>query len=79
MKDMQTPTSQRGHIYMKDAHCGETNEKSIFQVLRCLFFELWLILFAIFGDTPEFQSMLPTKKKLSFKSCYIYMKDAHYT
>ena len=39
---------------MTDAECAETNEKSIF---RFLFFELWLIVFTIFGDTLEFPSV----------------------
>ena len=33
------PSLRSSHIYMKDAHCTEPDEKSIF---RCLFFELWL-------------------------------------
>ena len=32
-------------IFMKDAECAESNEKSIF---RFLFFELWLIVFTIY-------------------------------
>ena len=51
-------------IFMKDLECAETNEKSIFQFL---FFELWLIVFTIYGDIMGFLSMSPTKKK-SFKS-----------
>ena len=34
-KDIQT-----GQIFMKDAKCAETNEKSIFRYLQFLFFEL---------------------------------------
>ena len=45
-----------GHIYMKDVHSAESNEKSYF---RFLFFELWLIVFTIYGDT----SAPPTKKQ----------------
>ena len=45
-------------IYMMDAECAETNEKSNF---RFLFFELWLIAFTIYGDTP---GVPPTKKKV---------------
>ena len=46
---------------MKDAHCAEPSEKSIFLFL---FFELWLIVFTIYGDTPD---MPPTKKKVHSK------------
>ena len=45
---------------MKDAHSAELNEKSIF---RFLFFELWLIVFTIYGDTPGFSSVSPTEQK----------------
>ena len=55
---MQTPPLGSSDIYMKDTHCVEPNEKSIF---RFLFSELWLILFTIFGDTPEFPNVLPIK------------------
>ena len=37
------PPLKNGQIYMKDAHCAATNEKSIFRFLRFLFFELWSI------------------------------------
>ena len=60
-KDMQNPPHtplRSGHIYMKDAHSAESNEKSIF---RFLFFELWLIVFTIHGDTPGFSSVSPTQ------------------
>ena len=45
IKNMQTPPLRSGYIYMTNAHCVETNEKSI---LRYLFFELWLIIFQVF-------------------------------
>ena len=45
VNDMQTPPLRNGYIYMKDAQCTETNEKSIF---RFLFFELWSILYSHF-------------------------------
>ena len=47
-KGMQTtPLPLRiAPIFMKDAHSAESNEKSIF---RFLFFELWLIVFIIYG------------------------------
>ena len=32
--------SRSGHIYMKDAHCAEPNEKLIFRFFQFLFFEL---------------------------------------
>ena len=54
----RTPPPQKGHIYVKDAHSAESNEKSIF---RFLFFELWLIVFTIHGDTPGFSSVSPTQ------------------
>ena len=46
-KDMQTPpqSPRSGHIYMTDAQCAGTIEKSIF---RFLFFELLLIVFTIY-------------------------------
>ena len=60
---MQTPPPLRsGHIYMKDTHCAETNEKLIFLFLRFLFFELYSILYSKF--------------LLSLKSVHIYMKHA---
>ena len=42
INDMQTPTrsEMNGQIYMKDAHCAETIEKSIFLFLRFLVFEI---------------------------------------
>ena len=33
------------HIYMKDAECAETNEKSMFRFLRFLVFEIWTFLY----------------------------------
>ena len=45
-KDFQVPIKKsfkRGQIYIKDAQCAETNEKSI---LRFLFFQLWSILYS---------------------------------
>ena len=36
-------------MYMKDAYSAESNEKSI---SKFLVFELWLIVFTIYGDTP---------------------------
>ena len=47
---------------MKDAHSAESNEKLF---LRFLFFELWLIVFIICGDTSGFSSVPPIKKKRS--------------
>ena len=37
---------RNGHIYMKNAQCAETNENFIFQILRFLFYELWMILYS---------------------------------
>ena len=47
-------------IFMKDVHSAESNEKYIF---RYLFFELWLIVFTIYGS-PRFSSVSPTEKKI---------------
>ena len=50
IKDMQTlpPSLRNSQIYMKDANCAETNEKSIF---RFLFFELWWKFIQNWGDS----------------------------
>ena len=71
-KDMQTPPPplRSGHIYMEDAHSAASNEKSYF---RFSFFELWLIVFKTYDDTP---GVPPTKKEL-YISGRIYRKDAH--
>ena len=46
------PTKEmQGHTYMKDAHCAESNEKSIFQIF---IFELWLILQSKFIKIDQF-------------------------
>ena len=57
-KDMQTPHNhpyssplRSSHIYIEDAHSAESNEKSYIRFFRFLFFELWLIIFKIYGDT----------------------------
>ena len=59
---MQTPTTLRsGHIFMKDANSVEWNEISVFLVF---YFELRLIVFTIYGDTPRlFLSVSPIRKK----------------
>ena len=41
-------------------HSAKSIEKSIF---RFLFFELWIV-FIIYGDTPGFSRMSPTKKEI---------------
>ena len=58
-KDMQTPPPplSKSHIYMKYAYSAEMNEKLC---IRFLVFELWLIAFTIYGETP---SVPPTKNK----------------
>ena len=48
-------------VFMKDAHSAESNENSMF---RFLFFELWLIVFTIYGGTPGISSVSPIKKKI---------------
>ena len=59
-KDMQTPPPFRiAQIFMKDAHSVEPNEKSYIMFFWFSFFELWLIVFIIYVDTP---SVSPTKK-----------------
>ena len=67
---MQTPLLRNGQILMKDAHSAESNENCIF---RFLFFKIWLIVFTIYGDTPGFSSVSPTKKK-TFIRGQIYRK-----
>ena len=57
-KDPSPPPLRSGHIHMKDAHSAESNEKSYFRYFRFLFFQLWLIVFTINGDTP---GVPPTK------------------
>ena len=53
-KDMQTHHPlEISSIFMKDVHNAESNEKSIFRFLKFLFFELWLSVFTIYGDTPS--------------------------
>ena len=51
VKDLQTPApSKRADFLLlqKVAQCSETNEKSIFQLLLFLFFELWSIVLTIY-------------------------------
>ena len=54
---MQTPPLKSDENFMKDA---ESDEKSYFKFFRFIAFELWLIVFTIYGDTP---SVRRTKKK----------------
>ena len=75
-KDMQKPSPpcpfRSTPIFMKDAYSAESNEKSIFQFL---FFELWLIVFTIYG----WHTWISTHhKKKSFKSGQIYRKDVQW-
>ena len=58
------PTLRSGQIYMKDAHCAESNEESI---CRFLFFKLWLFVFTVFGDISSFLSVLSIKKEFPSK------------
>ena len=44
--DKQIPPLSFDPTFMKDGQCAESNEKSIF---RFLFFELWLIVFTVYG------------------------------
>ena len=69
---MQTPPPLRsGHIYMKDAHSAESNEKSYIRFFWFLVFELWLIEFTIYDDTL---GVPPTKTKKLSKSGQICRK-----
>ena len=56
-KDMQTLPLSYGYIFLKDAHCAETNEKSILRFLEFLDFEIWSIFSApgpdAFGLNPS--------------------------
>ena len=45
---MSPPGLSFAPMYMKDTHSIESNEKSIFQFLQFLFFELWLLIFTIY-------------------------------
>ena len=54
------PPLRSGHIYMKDANSAELNEKKYFRFFQFLFFDLWLAVFKIYGDTP---GVPPTRKK----------------
>ena len=36
-------------------------KKTIFRFFRYLFFELWLLVFTIYADTPSFSNVSPTK------------------
>ena len=47
---------------MEDAHSAESNGKSIF---RFLCFQLWLLVFIIYSNTPRFSGESPTKKNRS--------------
>ena len=49
-KDMQTPSLNNGPILIEDGQCPETNKKIIS-----------LILFTIYGATPDLSSVSPTK------------------
>ena len=56
------PLLKTGANFMKDALSAESNEKSYIRFFRFLDFELWLIVFTIYGDAP---GVPPTK----IKSC----------
>ena len=60
--DMQILPHKIAPISMIDEHIAESNEKLIYRFFLFLFFELWLIVFTIYGDTPEFSSVSPTIK-----------------
>ena len=68
---MHTPTHSEVAIYSGNMPTMLNRMKN--HILRILFFELRVITFRIYGDTPGVPS---TKKKL-FKSGQIYRKDAH--
>ena len=50
-KDMQIlPPFRNGQIYMENPRSAESNEKSYFRFFQFLFFELWPIVYTIYGD-----------------------------
>ena len=54
-KDIQTLAHLSfAPIFMKDAHSAESNEKSIFQFLRFLVFEIWSFLYSKLVIFDEF-------------------------
>ena len=63
-----------GHIHVKDAHCAETNKKSIF---RFLFFNLRLIVYTIYRWHTQISMCIINQKK-SFESGQDYMEDAQF-
>ena len=70
--DIQTPL-RNCHIYMKDAQCAETNERSIFLFLSFLFFELWSILYLEFTESyKSFDLNNWPKMYFFFKTCAIF-------
>ena len=53
-----------GQIYMKDAECAETNEKSIFRILR--FFSFWdMVIFV--PKIGNFRWIFSTKSTMTWK------------
>ena len=44
-----------------DAHSAQSNKKSCFKFFRFLIFELWLIVFTNYGDTPGVPSTTKNK------------------
>ena len=70
------PPQKWSHLIRKWAQCW-TNEKSIFRFLLFLFFELWLLVFIIYGlYTWIFKCVAADQQKKSFKSGQIYRKHA---
>ena len=71
IEDMHKPPFRSGHIYMKDAHCAEPIEKSLFWFYFSRYGWFYL---QFTSRSPQFPSVSPTKK--TFKRCQIYRKDA---
>ena len=55
-----TKPFRSGANFMNDAHSAESHEKSYIRFFRFLDFELWQIVFTIYGNA---RGVPPTKKK----------------
>ena len=62
--DLLPPSLRNCPIFIKDARSADSDEKSI---LWFLFFELWLIVFTIYGDIFEVFKCVTDQKKESPK------------
>ena len=57
-------------IYMKDAECAETNEKSIFRFCRFLFFELCSFLYSKYG---KFMMNFTITQKQMYRNYFFFV------